>query len=230
MITAPGIEAYCTLHSGTPDPLLKELEDATRAFAPHVAHMQVGALEGALLGLLTKISGATRVLEIGTFTGCSSIHFARAIPPHGRVTTLDRDPRALEIARTFWKKAGVESKIESISGDAKLTLKTLQSEHRSGVRPSYDLAFIDADKGAYEEYFEACLGLIRPGGLILVDNLLWEGRVLSPETKQDHAIAQFNENRLTDLRVERVLLPIRDGVGIYRVPPTPSTQDFPRIS
>jgi predicted O-methyltransferase YrrM len=189
--------------------------------------MQVGPLEGALLSLLTKVSGATRVLEIGTFTGCSSIHFVRALPFRGLVTTLDRDPRALEIARTFWKKAGVESRIESIPGDAKFTLKNLRAELASGVRESYDLAFIDADKGGYEEYFEACLGLVRPGGLILVDNLLWEGRVLSPETKQDHAIVRFNENRRADLRVERVLLPIRDGIGIYRLIPIHSHPDSP---
>jgi O-methyltransferase len=217
MITPLEIETYCIEHSSSSAPILEELARETAVFAPQSAHMQVGPLEGGLLSLLARLMGARTILEFGTFTGCSSLQFALSLPADGKVTTLDRDLRAVEIARKYWKLAGVETKIESIIGDARETSKALEEEVRSGKRPWFDLAFIDADKGNYAHYFEICLRIVRKGGLIVVDNLLWKGRVLDPKEASDHTIHLFNELYKSDPRVEVTLLPIRDGISLCRI-------------
>ena len=217
MITPLEIENYCVDHSKKSDSIFQELAERTLQFAPQVSHMQVGPLEGALLSIITKMISAKRVLEFGTFTGCSSLHFLGALPANGSITTLDRDPKAVSIAREFWGKTGNIHRVESLLGDAKVSIQTLLSEISAGSRPHYDLAFIDADKGGYEEYFEASLKLVRTGGVVLVDNLLWEGAVLNPKEKSDFTIHTFNEKRKIDPRVEVVLLPVRDGISICRI-------------
>jgi caffeoyl-CoA O-methyltransferase len=217
MITPLEIEKYCEAHSSPSLPVFDALAAATREFAPNAANMQVGNLEGRFLSFFASAIGAKHILEFGTFTGCSSIHFALSIADDGRITTLDRDPGAVAIARKFWDLAGVSGKIESLIGDAVKTSETIEAEIRSGLRERFDLAFIDADKASYPTYFERSLSCVKKGGWILVDNVLWSGRVLKPEDSSDHAIHRFNELCRNDSRVEHLLLPLRDGVMICRV-------------
>lgn len=217
MIFREGIEKYCDDHSSLSDPLFRELEEETRAFAPKVAHMQVGTIEGRLLSLLTRLSGATRILEFGTFTGCSSLHFLNALPDTGRLTTLDIDEQAVAVARKFWSRHGWENKVESLVQDAHASVSMLIDEVDSGKRPLYDMAFIDADKASYEDYFRASMRLVKKGGLIIVDNTLWSGDVLNPQEKSAKAIHAFNEARKNDSRVESLMLPVRDGVSLFRI-------------
>ena len=219
MITPEAIEQYCSDHSTQSSPLFAALAEETLQLVPQAAHMQVGTLEGALLSLMVKITGAKRVLEFGTFTGCSSLHFALALPSDGIITTLDRDPRAVTVAKKYWAHAGVSMKIESIVNDAKTSAAQILADIQSGAREKYDLAFIDADKGGYVTYFEASLKAVKPGGLIMVDNLLWKGRVLNPTEPSDLTIHQFNERYRADPRVEQVLLPVRDGISLFWVKP-----------
>ncbi|MBU6153979.1 MAG: O-methyltransferase [Bdellovibrionales bacterium] len=217
MITPKEIEQYCENHSTGQHEIFRELEIATAEFAPKVSHMQVGNLEGKFLSFFAAASGVKRILEFGTFTGCSSLHFALAIPEDGIITTLDRDPSAVGIAKTFWDKAGMTQKIESLVGDAVGSSLKIEGEIRSGIRAPYDLAFIDADKVGYPIYFERALSCVKKGGWILVDNVLWSGRVLNPKEANDHAIHQFNESRKADPRVETLLLPLRDGLTLCRI-------------
>lgn len=219
MITPPEIEDYCLSHSSKDADLFRELSDKTKAYAPQVSQMQVGALEGGFLSMITKALQAKRVLEFGTFTGCSSLHFALSLPSDGLVTTLDRDPKAVAIAQAFWKKAGVDSKVESKVGDARNTARALADEIKSGVRLPYDISFIDADKAGYDEYFELSLAMLRPDGLIIVDNVLWSGAVLDPKEDSDRAIHALNVKLKSDPRVEVLMLPIRDGITIARKKP-----------
>jgi len=217
MITSREIEVYCEMHSSPLPEVFKALESATTEFAPKASHMQVGNLEGRFLSFFASASGVRRVLEFGTFTGCSSLHFALAIPDDGRITTLDRDPSAVSLAKKFWERAGVSQKIESLVGDAVKSSQKIEDEIRSGIRAPYDLAFIDADKASYSLYFERALSCVKKGGWILVDNVLWSGRVLSPKESSDHAIHQFNESCKSDPRVETLLLPLRDGLTLCRI-------------
>jgi caffeoyl-CoA O-methyltransferase len=217
MITPEPIENYCVSHSSKLSPLFQELKAATIAHAPQAAQMQVGPLEGNFLSVMTKITRAITVLEFGTFTGFSSICFALSLPDNGKVTTLDRDPKATAVAVEFWKKFGIDQKVELILGDGRTSVQTLETEITSGSRPKYDLAFIDADKAGYETYFEACLKLVKKGGAILVDNVLWSGAVLDPQDASDHTIHAFNEKLKNDARIELVMLPIRDGISLAYV-------------
>jgi predicted O-methyltransferase YrrM len=170
-----------------------------------------------LLSLLTRLSGATRILEFGTFTGCSSLHFLNALPDTGRLTTLDIDEQAVAVARKFWSRHGWENKVESLVQDAHASVSMLIDEVDSGKRPLYDMAFIDADKASYEDYFRASMRLVKKGGLIIVDNTLWSGDVLNPKEKSAKAIHAFNEARKNDSRVESLMLPVRDGVSLFRI-------------
>ncbi len=217
MITPKEIEKYCENHSTREHEIFEALETATSTFAPKASHMQVGNLEGRFLSFFASASGVKRVLEFGTFTGCSSLHFALAIPEDGIITTLDRDPSAVAIAKHFWEKAGVRQKIESLVGDAVSSSLKIEEEIRAGTRTPYDLAFIDADKAGYPIYFERAVSCVKKGGWILVDNVLWSGRVLNPNEASDHAIHQFNESRKSDSRVETLLLPLRDGLTLCRI-------------
>jgi caffeoyl-CoA O-methyltransferase len=217
LITSTEIEKYCIDHSSNEDSIFSELALKTTEYAPQVSHMQVGSLEGGLLRMFVRMMNAKRVLEFGTFTGCSSLHFLLAMPKGGAITTLDRDARAVAIAQEFWKKAQVIDRVESFVQDAKKSAAQLVDEVNQGARQLYDLAFIDADKGSYESYFESSLKLVRPGGWILVDNLLWGGAVLDPREKSDQIIHSFNEARKRDSRIESLLLPIRDGIAVYQI-------------
>ena len=172
--------------------------------------MQISAEQGQLLALLARSLGARRVIEVGVFTGYSALCVAAALPADGLLVACDLSDEWTSVARPFWKEAGVDERIDLRLGEASQTLAKMIDSKEEG---SFDMAFIDADKINYSNYYEAILPMIRPGGLIAVDNVLWSGRVLNPQDESDRAIHQFNERVVKDQRVESVLLTVRDGLN-----------------
>jgi caffeoyl-CoA O-methyltransferase len=210
-ITNPAVEAYAAEHSSPEPPLLEALAEATRQFSE--AHeMMVGRLEGRFLKMLVAISGARRVLEIGTFTGYSALSMAEALPADGQIITCELNDRHGEMAQRFIDRSPFRAMIDVRLGPAIETIATLDG--------AFDLVFIDADKSGYRAYYEAVLPLLRSGGVIAVDNVLWSGQVLDEtDTSRDTvALRAFNEDVARDHRVECVVLPIRDGVTLIRKP------------
>lgn len=201
------IDEYTKLHTSREDPLLQELTQETYAKAKYPT-MQTGHVEGSLLALLAAILEARSVLEIGSFTGYSALAMAAAMPPDGRLITCDVDPVATEIARRYWARSPHGGKIELRLGPALETIESLDGP--------LDLVFIDADKENYINYWEACLPKVRRGGVIVVDNVLWSGKVLDPKEETDRAIVAFNTHARYDERVKAVMLPVRDGVTVAR--------------
>jgi predicted O-methyltransferase YrrM len=192
-------------------PVLRELREETAKLPQAV--MQIGPDQGQLLALLTRLVGAKRCIEVGVFTGYSSLAVAMALPEDGTILALDVSDEWTSIARRYWKKAGVEHKIDLRLGKALSTLDTLISLRESG---RYDMAFIDADKGNYLAYYERCLELVRRGGLIAIDNTLWSGRVADPANKDADTVAlrAFNQALHHDERVDLALLPVGDGLTL----------------
>lgn len=207
------LRRYLDTHAGRPDPILERLRAATDRLAG--ASARTPALEADLLSFLVELIGARQVLEIGCFTGHGTLALARALPPNGCVVSLEADPRFPEIGRPFWSEAGVAERIELRLGDARASLQTLLAEGPPG---RFDMAFIDADKKAYGAYVDLALQLVRQGGLIVVDNTLWGGRVADPadRSRQTEAIRALNARLLADPAVAMVLLPIADGVTLVR--------------
>lgn len=189
-------------------PVLQELRQATSEIPG--AGMQISPEQGQFMALLVKITGAKEVLEVGTFTGYSALAMAEALPEDGRVLTLDVNPETTELAKTFWRKAGLDTQIESRLGPA---LENLQ-----GLEGPYDLAFIDADKTSYDDYYERILTLLKPGGLMLLDNVLWGGSVIDPEATDPDttALMELNRKLRDDQRIDLSLLPIGDGLTLAR--------------
>jgi caffeoyl-CoA O-methyltransferase len=189
-------------------PVQRELRELTRKM-PY-GGMQIGPEQAALMQMLVRLMGARRCLEIGTFTGYSSLSVALALPEDGRIVCCDTSEEWTAIARKHWKKAGVEKKIELHLGPALETLQTLGGE--------FDFAFIDADKPSYDRYYERCLELIRPGGLIAIDNTLWSGEVLKARTRDADTLAlqALNKKLAKDERVDIALVPIGDGLTLAR--------------
>lgn len=209
----PGpIEVYAAANSTSPSSLAEAIEQDTRAGRAD-ARMLTGALEGAFLRLLVRISGARRVLEIGTFTGYSALTMAEALPADGILVTCDHDEATAGLARGYFDRSPHGHKVEQRLGNARDTL--------TGLDGQFDLAFLDADKESYEHYYEALLPLLRAGGLLVADNVLWSGRVLDPQQDTDHALARFNARVAADPRVEVVMLPLRDGVSVIYKKPGP---------
>lgn len=180
-----------------------------------MAMMQISPEQGQFMALLVQLMGAKKTLEVGVFTGYSSLVVALALPPDGGVVACDLDPEYTAIARRYWQQAGVAEKIDLHIAPALETLDGLLAEGQAGT---FDFAFIDADKGNYENYYERSLQLIRPGGLIAIDNVLWSGRVADPEDrdKRTEAIRAFNEKLFLDERVSISLVPIADGLTLAR--------------
>ena len=180
------------------------------------ASMQIAPEQGQLMALLVELIGAERTLEIGTFTGYSALVVALALPPHGRVTACEVSEEYAAIARRWWAEAGVADRIEIHVAPA---IETLDRLLEDGMARRFDFAFIDADKESYVEYWERCLLLVRRGGLIAVDNVLWDGRVADPENVEAStlAIRAFNAHARDDDRVDLSLVPIGDGVTLARV-------------
>ncbi|MFI9254317.1 O-methyltransferase [Streptomyces sp. NPDC053069] len=199
----------------SPDPLLVELEERTRAAIPDQAHMVVAPEEAALLTFLVRLLDARTIVEVGTFTGSSSLCLARGLPPGGSLITCDVSAEWTALAEEFWDRAGVADRIELRLGPASDTLRALPAE------PHLDLAFIDADKPGYIDYWEQLVPRIRPGGLILVDNTLFSGQVVDPfPGEKPAAVHAFNEHARKDERVELVILAVADGLTLARRLPT----------
>jgi O-methyltransferase len=196
------------------DAVLRELRAETADY-PMGAAMQVMAEEGQLLGLLVRLLGARRVLEIGTFTGYSTLCLARALPPGGRVVTCDVSDRWPAIGRPYWERAGVADRIEVRIGDARDTLAGLLAGGGAGT---VDLVFIDADKAGYRDYYEASLRLARPGGLLVLDNTVLFGRVIDPAATDPDTVAvrELNAFLHGDERVDLALLTMADGITLAR--------------
>ncbi|HJW11725.1 MAG TPA: class I SAM-dependent methyltransferase [Albitalea sp.] len=203
---------YLIDHSVREHPALAALREATRPH-PH-AGMQIGPDQGQLMALLVKLIGARRTIEVGTFTGYSALVVALALPADGRVLACDISDEYTRIGRPFWKQAGVEHKIELVLAPA---LQTLDARLAAGEAGSYDFAFIDADKSNYDAYYERCLALLRPGGLIAFDNTLWSGAVARPAKDADTAALQaLNDKLHRDERVDIALLTVGDGLTLVR--------------
>ena len=187
---------------------------AETATMPH-AGMQIGADQGALLALLAKLVGARRAVEIGTFTGYSALAVASALPPGGKLICCDVSEEWTNVARRYWQEAGVADRIELHLAPAGDTLAALL---RQGGAETFDLAFIDADKTNYDAYYEACLKLIRRGGAIALDNMLWSGKVADPNAHDDDtdALRALNAKIRDDRRVDACLLTVGDGVMVAR--------------
>ena len=202
-LVAPEIDKYCEEHCSKLDAIFHELR--TETFAKTAApQMQVGFIEGTFLRLLVRLVNAKTILEIGTFTGFSALAMADGLPANGKLITCDVDARATEIAQKYWAQSQNGKKIELRLGPALETISKLNE--------TLDLVFIDADKANYTNYWNAVIPKVRQGGLIVVDNVLWSGRVLKPEDKSDIAIAKFNDEAIQDTRMEMAMLPIRDGM------------------
>ncbi len=186
-------------------PVLAGLREQTAPLPEH--GMQIGPDQGAFMGLVVRLIGAKRILEIGTFTGYSSTAMALAQPSDGRMLCCDVSEEWTSLARKAWADAGVADRIELRLGPATETLASLDED-------SFDLAFIDADKPSYDAYYEGCLRVVRPGGLIMIDNTLWSGRVADPSQNDEQvtAIRALNEKIATDERVDHTILPIGDGL------------------
>ena len=198
------IEQYAYDHTSEESELLTKLEKETYEKL-EIPQMTTGRIEAGLLKLLARLVEARRILEIGTFGGYSALSMAEALPEDGALVTCDNDPVAIAFAQKYFSESPHGKKIKQMEGPALESIKKLTG--------TFDMAFIDADKINYSNYYEAILPMIRPGGLIAVDNVLWSGRVLDPQDESDRAIHQFNERVVQDQRVESVLLTVRDGLN-----------------
>jgi len=208
---SPELHRYLVEHGTPPDAVQRELIEATRRLGD-VAMMQISPEQGAFLTLLARLLDARRALEVGTFTGYSSLCLARGLGDDGQVLTCDVSEEWTRIAREHWEKAGLAERIELRIGPALETLRGLPEED------AWDLGFIDADKPGYPDYYEEILKRLRPGGVVLVDNVLWSGNVVDPakDDPNTRAIRAFNERVAGDERVEAVMLPIADGLTLAR--------------
>lgn len=213
MLVSDLIEQYVERFGSRETPARQRLRAET-ARLPQ-AGMQIGADQGALMALLIRLIGARRALEVGTFTGYSAMAVAEALPPDGRLVTCDISEEWTAIARRYWREAELDGTIELRLGDARGTLAALREEAGDG---SFDFGFIDADKSGYDHYYEACLQLVRSGGLILIDNMLWSGKVADPGAQDPDTVAirALNAKIATDSRVEACLLTVGDGVMMAR--------------
>ena len=202
------LEQYIEKHVGPVSPLLEELERETRERTGHPG-MLTGRVEGAFLRMLVTLSGARKVMEIGTFTGYSALMMAEGLPADGELVTCETSREYASIARKYFDRSPHGKKIRLVPGPAAGTLRGVPDG-------SVDFVFIDADKGGYSLYFEESVRILRSGGLIAADNVLWYGRVLSPEDDDSRAIVSFNRRVMSDDRVEKVMLPVRDGIYLVR--------------
>lgn len=190
--------------------ILHRLREATEA--EELSIMCSAPEQGQLMAMLIRLMGAHRVLEIGTYTGYATLWMALALPEHGHIVTCDVSERWSFVARRYWEEAGIEGKIALHLRPALETLDHLVEERAE----PFDFAFIDADKINYEDYFERCLKLLRPGGLIVVDNVLWSGDVIDAGNREasTEAIRAFNTARHSDERIDLCMLPVADGVTL----------------
>jgi predicted O-methyltransferase YrrM len=213
LLVTDDIHRYLVEHSVREPDVLARLRAATASLP--LAQMQIGPEQGQLLALLAKLVGAKRCLEVGVFTGYSSLAVALALPQDGRILACDVSEEWTALARRFWREAGVEHKIELKLQPA---ARTLEERLAAGEAGRYDFAFIDADKPAYDTYYELLLQLLRPGGLMALDNTLWSGAVLNAEEREPNTVAlrALNDKLHRDERIDLSLLPVGDGVTLAR--------------
>lgn len=214
------IYRYIEEHSTRQSEALDWVEKQTHIRTNH-ARMLSGAVQGQFIRMMVQMAGASRILELGTFTGYSAICLASALPSHGHLDTLELNDELEELILEGFERAGLAEKISLHIGDCKQTLRNLRAE--MGEEPSpemlYDIVYMDANKREYCEYYDLVFDMVRPGGLILADNVLWDGKVCQdplPQDKQTLGIARFNDIVAKDSRVESVILPLRDGLNIIR--------------
>lgn len=205
------LHAYTVAHGTPPDEVQESLIAATQALGG-ISRMQIAPEQGALMTILTKLVGTRFAVEVGTFTGYSSLCIARGLAPGGKLLCCDVSEEWTAVAREHWAKAGVEDRVELRIGPAADTLRALPAD------PPIDLAFIDADKTSYRTYYEEIVARLRRGGVVLIDNVLWSGNVIDPSDTTDdtEAIRALNDHVAADDRVDVVLLPIADGLTIAR--------------
>ena len=206
--------AYLLEHSVRESDVMRRLREETATLAN--SNMQIGPEQGQFMALLVELIGAENALEVGTFTGYSALAVASALPGHGRLVTCDVSEEWTSVARRYWEEAGVGHKIDLRLAPATETLAALLAEGGEG---RFDFAFIDADKEGYGAYYESTLRLVRPGGLIAIDNTLWEGKVVDPSVTDvdTRAIRRLNSKLATDDRISLSLVPIGDGLSLARV-------------
>jgi len=203
---------YVLDHSLREHPAQAALREATRTHPR--AGMQIAPEQGQLMALLVRLLGARRTIEIGVFTGYSALSVALALPDDGRVLACDISDDFTRVGKPFWAQAGVSHKIELQLAPAVTTLDARLAAGEAGL---YDFAFIDADKSSYDAYYERCLQLVRPGGLVMIDNVLWGGDVARPaETDDTRALQALNDKLHHDERIDLCLLPFSDGVTLAR--------------
>ncbi|WBB47633.1 O-methyltransferase [Verrucosispora sp. WMMA2044] len=205
------LHRYLVAHGAPPDEVISDLARETLALLPEHASMQVAPEQAAFLTFLTRLIGARQAVEVGTFTGLSSLAIARGLAEGGRLTCFDISEEYTSVARRYWARAGVDDRIDLRIGPAGDTLRELPHDRH------LDFAFIDADKTGYPVYWAELVPRMRPGGVIAVDNVLRNGRVVAPQSVDDRAIAAFNEDVLADVRVDAVMLPIADGLTLAHV-------------
>jgi caffeoyl-CoA O-methyltransferase len=206
------LNAYLCAHSSPPDAVLRDLANETAYLYPNETGLQIAPEQGTFMTLLTQLSGAVRAIEIGTFTGYSSICIARGLAEGGRLTCCDISEEWTSVAQKYWARAGLADRIELRLGPAIDTLRALPREE------SFDLAFIDADKSGYLAYWREVVPRVRPGGLVMVDNTFSHGRVIDAgnDSLVVIAIRDFNDHAAADDRVDLVMVPIGDGLTIAR--------------
>jgi caffeoyl-CoA O-methyltransferase len=211
-IVNPALNDYLISHCTPADEVLRDLAEETHRALPSDAGMQITQDEGAFLTLLVKLTGARVAVEIGTFTGYSSISIARGLPADGRLIACDISEEWTSIARRYWERAGVADKIELRIAPAADTVRALPREEH------IDFAFIDADKTGYPVYYEELLARLRPGGVIVLDNTLQRGRVVDAAEQGESVVAirKLNDAIAADERVDSTLLSVRDGVTVVR--------------
>jgi len=203
---------YLLDHSLREHPQQAALREATRT--QPLARMQISPEQGQFMALLVKLIGARRCIEVGVFTGYSALSVALALPPDGRILACDISDEYTAIGKPFWQRAGVAHKIELRLAPA---VQTLEAQLAAGEAGRYDFAFIDADKTGYDDYYERCLQLLRPGGLIAIDNVLWSGAVAQPAQDADtRALQALNDKLHRDERVDLSMLPLGDGLSLAR--------------
>jgi caffeoyl-CoA O-methyltransferase len=203
---------YLSAHVSPADPVVADIRAATEDVAGAWSMMQIGDDQSVFMELLARAMGATRAVEVGTFTGTSALAVAKGMGPDGRLLCCDVSEEWTAVAREHWAKAGVADRIELRIGPAVETLRSLPEE------PTFDLAFVDADKTGYPDYFDELVPRLREGGLLLADNTLQRGRVADPEAHDESVVAirTFNDKVLADPRVASVLLPLGDGVTVIQ--------------
>jgi len=206
------LNAYLTAHSSPPDAVLRELANETADLFPNETGLQIAPEQGTLMTLLAQLCGAVSALEVGTFTGYSSICIARGLTDDGKLLCCDINEEWTSVARKYWEKAGLQDRIELRLGSAIATLRSLPDEEL------FDLAFIDADKGGYLDYWREVLPRVRRGGMIMVDNTFSHGRVIDAGNDNPAVIAirDFNDHAAADDRVDLVMVPIGDGLTLAR--------------